>query len=505
MLRAMKAAAHCAAASAACGMISIISMMNVIGVAGIMAISAAPSLAQDLTFKPGVQQQAVFIVNARVHTMRPPATGETLANTGTGMIDNADVLFENGRFVSITPRDASASQPAAPAGSVVIDARGAGLYPGLITAWSQLGMTEIQAVAASNDLAETGGITPEVRATTAINPDSTLLPVTRRTGVLLACVAPDGGALSGQLGIIRMDGWNVDTIAVERSIGQVVRWPAMRTVRAWWMDRSEDQQRQDIAAGVKRIEDVFATATNYILAKEGDANALTDLRWEAMRSVLQDPVARLSSEQSGPLAGRHPCYFVAGDSLQIASAVEFAIARSIKPVIVGGREAALVSSLLAKHDVPVIILGVQGMPSRDDAGFDESFILAKQLHESGVRFAFAHGDDTAHERNLPFTVGTAVAHGLPEAAAIRALTIDAAKILGIGDRYGSIEVGKSATFFLCEGASPLEVTSEVTTAFIDGKQVRLTSKQTELAKKYLERYRQEGQLRGGTPQPAGAR
>jgi hypothetical protein len=374
----------------------------------------------------------------------------------------------------------------------VIDAQGASLIPGFISAWSQLGMTEIQAVAASNDLAETAGISPEIRATTAINPDSTLLPVTRRTGVLLAAVAPDGGLLSGQAGVIRMDGWSVDSIAVDKSIGQVVRWPSMRTVRAWWMDRSEDDQRNEIASSLKRIDETFDAASNYILAKAGDANAPTDLRWEAMRPVLPAPTQDKATSKVPP-ADR--CFFVASDSTQITRAVEFAVARGIRPVIVGGREAAQVIPLLKKHNVPVILLGVQGMPSRDDAAFDEPFVIARDLHAGGVQFAFCHADDTAHERNLPFAVGTAVAHGLPEAAALRALTIDAANILGIGDQYGSIEQGKSATFFLFTGSSPLEVTSEITSAFIDGKQVPLTSKQTELAKKYLERYKQEGQLK----------
>jgi imidazolonepropionase-like amidohydrolase len=453
-------------------------------------------LAQDLTFKPGPQSSPVLILNARVHTMRAPAGTESLADVATGMLPNADVLFQDGKFVSITSRDLGSAAPTnLPAGTQVLDARGASLYPGFIAAWTQLGMTEIQAVAASNDLAETGTITPEVRATIAINPDSTLLPVTRRTGILLAGVAPDGGLLSGQVGVIRMDGWTIDEIAVERSIGQVVRWPSMRVFTAWWMDRSEDQQRIDISANVGRITSAFDSAEAYLLAKAGDPTSNTDLRWEAMRSVLPPAPNAASDSATTHEPASQPCFFVANDSQQITAAINFATERGLRAVIVGGREAPLVAPLLKQHNVPVIVLGVQNMPSRDDSAFDEPFVVAKHLAAAGVRFAFAHADDTAHERNLPFAVGTAVAHGLAEGAALRALTIDAASILGIADRYGSIEPGKSATFFLVRGASPLEVVSEISAAFIDGRAVPLTSKQTELAKKYLERYRQQGHIR----------
>jgi imidazolonepropionase-like amidohydrolase len=462
-------------------------------VAASVMVGTPPALAQDLTLKPGPQSQPVLVVNARVHTMRLAAASESLADVGTGLIENADVLFENGKIVRVVARDVGMpiDKTGLPANAVVVDAGGAAMYPGLIAAWTQLGMTEIQAVAASNDLAETGSITPEVRATIAINPDSTLLPVTRKTGILLAAVAPGGGLLSGQAGVIRMDGWTIDEIAVERSIGQVVRWPSMRTFTAWWMERSEEQQRVDISANVARIEGAFDAAEAYLLAKLGDETSLTDLRWEAMRSVLPTPAAGSDGTATAPSRGDKPCFFVASDAAQIVAAINFANERGLKAVIVGGREATQVAPLLKQHDVPVILLGVHNMPTRDDSAFDEPFVLARDLHQAGVRFAFSHADDTAHERNLPFAVGTAVAHGLPEAAALRALTRDAAEILGVGDRYGSLEPGKSATFFLVRGGSPLEVVSEVTTAFIDGRAVPLTSKQTELAKKYLERYRQQ--------------
>jgi imidazolonepropionase-like amidohydrolase len=111
-----------------------------------------------------------------------------------------------------------------------------------------------------------------------------------------------------------------------------------------------------------------------------------------------------------------------------------------------------------------------------------------------VRFTIASNDDTAHERNLPYTVATAVAHGLEKAAGLRSITIDAARILGVDAKYGSIETGKSATLIVTTG-DPMEVTSDVVMSFLDGREIDMSNKQTKLAEKYLERYRQEGELK----------
>jgi imidazolonepropionase-like amidohydrolase len=162
---------------------------------------------------------------------------------------------------------------------------------------------------------------------------------------------------------------------------------------------------------------------------------------------------------------------------------------------VGGRDAHLVSEMLKKHDVPVIVQGVQNMPRRDDAPVNEPFMLPAKLAAAGVRFAIASNDDTAHERNLPYAVATAVAHGLEKAAGLRSITIDAAKILGVDAKYGSLEKGKSATLIITTG-DPMEVTSDVVMSFLDGREIDMSNKQTKLAEKYLERYRQEGELKG---------
>lgn len=440
---------------------------------------ATPALAQDLTHKAAPQSHPILIKNAVVH----PVSSPTISDGG--------VLFDQGVIRAILNQgqlDELVRSPNLPPNTLIIDADGKHVYPGLIAPYTQLGLTEIQAVRQMQDTTEVGDITPEASAAIAINPDSTLLPVTRSNGVLLAGVFPIGGVLPGRAAAIRLDGWTSDDMTITPGGGLILRWPSMRTISAWWMDRSESDQQQDIRRGLQRITDVFDTALAYRNAKDADPTHPTDLRWEAMRPLFPADAAQL------------PLFILANDIDQINAAVAFCLERGLRPVIVGGRDAPNAADLLNRHDIPVIVNGTHVMPRRDDAPYDDPFTLPARLHEAGIRFAIANNDDTAHERNTPYSVATAVKHGLPRDAALRALTIEAARILNIADRYGSLETGKSATLILTSG-DPLEVMTRVERAYIDGREIDLSNKQTTLAQKYRERYRQMGQLKDEAEKP----
>lgn len=439
-----------------------------------LAACAAPALAQDLTVKAPPQSQPVVITGATVHPVTSPA------------IENGVIEFEGGLIKGVYSADAWNAEIARrgmPASTRTIDAKGAHVYPGLIAPYTQLGLTEIQAVAATNDTSETGGITPEVLATSAVNPDSNLLTVTRSNGVLLAGVFPGGGSVSGQGGVIRLDGWTVKDMAVAPSVGMVVRWPNVRPFTAWWMDRSEEDQMKEVRENLAAIEKTFDTAKAYDDLRDADAATPIDLRWEAMR-----PLFATKDEPQLPV------FLHASDVDQINSAVQFGAQRGLKMVLVGGRDADQAADLLKQHNVPVIVNGTHAMPRRDDAAYDDAFTLPARLLAAGLTFTISNGDDTAHERNLPYSTATAVAHGLPHDEGLKCLTINAAKVLGVADMYGSLEAGKSATLIVTT-ADPMEVSTIVLGAFIDGREIDLSNKQTELAKKYLERYRQTGDIK----------
>ena len=190
----------------------------------------------------------------------------------------------------------------------------------------------------------------------------------------------------------------------------------------------------------------------------------------------------------------NPVYISANDVDQINAAVTWAIDLGLRPVIVGGTDAPLSAELLKQYDVPVIITGTHKFPKRADAPHDGAFTLPIELTDLGIRWCMSSADDTAHERNLPYNVSKAVAFGLDHDAGMRGLTIDTARILEIDDLVGSLEPGKQATLIVTTG-SPLEITTNPVMAFVQGRQISLKSKQSELAEKYREKYRQLGLTR----------
>lgn len=429
-----------------------------------LLLLAASATAQDLGVKAAPQTQPIVINNAVVHTI----SGEVIAN--------GHVTFAGGNITSVGtgPGERVAGQE-----PKIIDAQGKHVFPGLIGANTVMGLVEVNAARATRDSNEVGEFTPEVRPAVALNPDSTLIPVARTNGVLLTGVMPMGGLVPGRVSVVRHDGWTWEDMTVKDDAGLLVNWPNLRPVSAPWMTRSESEQLDEIRKNVQKINDFFDAAAAYHAARASDKTLPTDLRYEAMKRVI-----------SGELA-----VFARADEWdQIESAVNFCAARKLKLVIVGGRDAPLAAESLKKADAGVIVTGTFRMPKRADSDYDDAYTLPARLDAAGVKWCLAtEGGDfqTPHERNLPYHAAMAVAHGLPRAAAHRAITLSPAQLLGVADRYGSLENGKSATLFICDG-DPLEMTTKISAAFIDGREIDLRNKQTELDAKYREKYKRQG-------------
>lgn len=447
-----------------------------------LLLGAGAAHGQDLVHKAPPQTKPVMIYNATIHPVSEPA------------IENGFVLFTEGRIRGLgTVGEKFDVEKNRAAGYEMIDAAGKHVYPGLIAAYTQLGLAEVSAARATLDMAEVGRATPEVRAIVAVNPDSTLIPVTRINGVLIAGVFPlnnitgqiaafdgPGGLVSGRAGVMRLDGWTWEQMAIRSEAGLVLNWPSMRPVRAWWMNRSPQEQQRESEKTLAAIERLFEDARAYHAASKADAAHSKDLRLEAMQDCLTS-------------AGdaQRPVFVLANDYDQIAAALALGKRHGLRIVIVGGMDAHLCTDELKRHDVPVIITGVTRFPKRTDGDYDEPFSLPAKLAAAGVRFCLTNGDDTAHERNLPYSAGMAVAYGLDREQALRSITLSAAEILGIADQYGAIGLEKSATLFIADG-DVLEVTTHVEHAWIDGRSIDLNNKQVELEKKYREKYRQMG-------------
>lgn len=430
-------------------------------VAAACALSAS---AQDLGLKAAPQASPIAIVNASVHPVSSPS------------IERGFVFFDGGRIVEVGEGDRRF-----PEGTRVIDANGMQVWPGLIAPVTELGLSEIQAVRQSRDYNEVGEFTPEARAATGTNPDSTLIPVTRSNGILTYGAFPTDGAVPGTASVMRADGWTSEDMALRADAGVIINWPSMRPSQDWWADEPDAEQRERIRERLESIDTFFRQAISY---RDGD-RPVTDLRFEA--ALISLPGA----DGSEPA---RPVFINANDVDQINAAVVWALDLGMRPVIVGGNDASLCAELLVAHDVPVIVGGTQRFPKRADAPHDDAYTLPQRLTERGVRWCMASSDRTAHERNLPYNAAKAVAFGLPMDEAMRGLTLSTAEILGVDAEIGSLDAGKAATLIIADG-HPLEVTTETIAAFIDGRQIEIGNKQTELAEKYRAKYRQTGLIR----------
>lgn len=428
---------------------------------------ASPVSAQDLGFKAPAPARDTWIINATIH----PVSGPVIPVGSVHLKTDGTI----GEILASAPHMDSDFA----ARHTVIDATGKHVYPGLFGANTQTGLVEINAVRATLDFAETGTVSPEVRAAVAINPDSTIIPVTRSSGVLTVGVIPMGGSIPGRASVVNLEGWTWEDMSVDADVGVVVNWPSMRPQRGWWVTKSAEEQEKERSQALTTIDQAFAAADAYIKASAADPSIATDLRWEAMRSVL---------------SGADPVIIRAEELEQIQSSVAWAVQRKLRPVILGGRDAGSCLDLLKRHNVAVIVAGTHKLPKRVDTGYDEPFRLPAVLEEAGVTWCLATvggAFETPHERNLPYHAGTAVAYGLARDAAIRAITLAPAKILGVDARLGSIEKGKDATVIITTG-DPLEITTNVEHAFVRSRAIDLTNKQRVLNEKYREKYRQLG-------------
>ena len=420
----------------------------------------SPAVAQDLLHKAAPQRAAVVLEHATIHTV----AGAT--------IEDGSIWFADGKIRAVLP--AGRRVPDADLGDGVrFDLQGLHVFPGLISSHTSLGLVEIGAVPQSVDTDELGDLSPEAIAATAVNPDSAAIPVARSNGVLAALTFPAGGSLPGRASVIQLDGWTNADMALRRDAGPVVSWPAERSGR-FRFRRSSSRSGPSVAERRQRIDDAFAAAAAWGAARQSDPSIARDIRHEALLPALR---------------GERPVFVLANAVEAIESAVLWAAGRALQVVIVGGREARSCAALLQKHDVPVVIDGVHRLPSRDDAPYDEPFTLPRDLHAAGVRFCIATGEDFSNDRNLPYHAATAAAFGLPADVALAAITRAPSEILGVGDRLGTLAAGKDATLFVADG-SPFELTTKVSMAWIQGRNIDLRNKQTELARKYRARYRQ---------------
>ena len=192
----------------------------------------------------------------------------------------------------------------------------------------------------------------------------------------------------------------------------------------------------------------------------------------------------------GLFNGTKNLYIHANYANDIIDAIDISKKYQVKKiVIVGGEDAVKVMKKLKENDIPVILNRVHRLPKNEDSQIHEPYQQPAILEKNGILFAFSYEGDmeAMGARNLPFSAGTAVAHGLDYEKAVSALTLNTAKILGVDNKIGTLEKGKEATLFISEGDALDVRSNNVTHIFIKGKNVDTDNHQRRLYNKYRNR------------------
>jgi imidazolonepropionase-like amidohydrolase len=437
---------------------------------GVRVVAAAMAFAlsanAQVTIPTAAQSQPVVLRGATLHTVTK------------GVIQNGTIVLDNGRIIAIGGADV-----AVPRGAKVVDVAGKHIYPGLIDAYSTVGITEIGAVDVSNDINELGDFNPNVRAEVAVNAESRHIGTTRSAGVLVAFSTPGGGVISGLSSAMSLEGWTWEEMSMKGAAALNVNWPdpAARPRRfgggppPGFPGARAQAAPKTYAEQVQAIKDYFAEARAYRDAVAAGQSVPTNTRYAAMIPALNKEI---------------PVVIAAEGVAQINDAITWGKEEGLRIVIRGGRDAIHVAERLKAENVPVILTSTMAAPERNDQGYDGAYSSPAELYKAGVKFAIAGGTGGLYSYRLPWEAGVAVAFGLPQEEALKSVTINAAEMMGIADQVGSLEVGKQATLIITTG-TPLDMTSNVEQSYIQGREVDMNDIQKHFFKKYMEKINQQ--------------
>lgn len=415
------------------------------------------SNAQETISPAKPQKGLLYIKNATIHV-------------GNGkIIENGTIKVRDGKIEEV-----GTNIPIPVDDAAVYDVKGKNVYPGLILASSSLGLVEVSAVRATTDVRELGEMNPNIRSIVAYNTDSKVINTLRSNGILLANIIPQGSLLAGSSSVVQLDAWNWEDAAYKTDEGMHLYMPSMlarprfgRFGRGGQSETDPEKQALDKVEGIKNF---FREAKGYLAQT---THTETNLKFQSVKGLF-DKTQKL--------------YVHANTVKQMLVALDFVKEFGFDLVIVGGSDSWQIADLLKQNNVSVILQQAHSLPTLDDDDVDQPYKTAAELQKAGVLFALSDEDGQTRGRNLPFNAGTASAYGLTKEQALAAITLNAAKIMGVSDKTGSIEVGKDANIVVSDGDILDMRTSIVTDAFIQGRKINLDDKQKQLYEKYEEKY-----------------
>ncbi len=421
----------------------------------IFSLLSSGLFAQENMHPAPAQTKKIVITGATVHV----GNGQVLEK-GIVSIENGKIKLE-----SVTPTPSSELE--------IIDATGKHLYPGIIAPNTNLGLVEFSSTRATIDYYELGDIHPNIRSIIAYNTDSKVINTLRSNGVLLAQITPQGGSIPGTSSVVQLDAWNWEDAAYELDEGVHVVFPAL-------INRPSSMQRREesdpVKSGLEKIAELrtfFREAKAYLNEKNHEA---TNLKFEATKGLFN----------------RTKNLYIHCDLVkEMLAAIDFAKEFNFKLVIAGGADSWMIADILKANNVPVILSEPHSLPASEDDAVDQPYKTGAMLQKAGVLFTICQdaGDGYSQQRNLPFQAGTLSAYGLTREEALQTITLNAAKILGIDKKTGSIENGKDANIIISSGDLLDMKSSIITHAFIQGRSINLDNKQSQLFERYKYKYK----------------
>jgi imidazolonepropionase-like amidohydrolase len=415
--------------------------------------------AQEDVYPAKAYAGKIYLTNGTVHV-------------GNGqVIENGTIEINNGKIVQVGTNIAMSGGDAK-----VIDVKGKQVYPGMILPVTDLGLKEIaNGVRGSNDFQELGEYNNSIRAIVAYNTDSKIINTLKANGILLAGITPQGGTISGSSSVVQLDAWNWEDAAYKMDNGIHLNMPTFISRPSRFAIFAGIPQPQTDAAkeALKKIDDIktiFRQAKAYL---QETTHKETNLKFEALKGLFNKT---------------QKLFVHANQVKQMLIAIDFVKEFGFDVVIVGASESFQIADLLKQYNIAVILSDEHALPAAEDDDVDQPFKTPAMLQKAGVLFALNDEHGESRYRNLPFNAGTAAAYGLTKEQALQAITLNAARILGVDDKTGSLEAGKDANIVVSEGDMLDMRTSIIIHAFIQGRAVSLENKQKQLYDRYKYKY-----------------
>ncbi len=424
------------------------------------------------------------VLNVQAQTRAVITNNNTIAITNARIVTVSGATLEKGTIVIRDGKIVSLGTAApVPTGAKIIPGAGLTVYPGMIDTYTTLGLTEVDAVNATVDTTELGDFNANMKALTAVQPNSELIPVARSNGVTTALTCPQGGVISGQCAFINLDGWTQEQMKLVAPGALHLVYPRVGFggrgggFGGFNLGSPTEAQKQ---ARDKRVEDLkkkLEAAQEYLKAKAAAASDKTiparpiDLGFEALAPFLK---------------GEAPVLIAASGKAEIEGALALADQFKLKLVLYGAESALQVADKIKAKNVAIVLPAVLDLPDKEDSPYDEAFARAAEFHKAGLKFCFSSSDSASDIRLLPYHAGTAAAFGLPKEEALKGVTLYPAQIFGLDQLVGSLEIGKVANIVVTDG-DLLEHRTRIKHVIINGKSVDLSNKHTRLYERHKDR------------------